>query len=96
MLLFGGLRIEELALRMGHAANLDHTKFKTGLVTTKIIADQLALPALQEVTGMLPGAAGAEVVNDCRCCAELAGDEDPDTRHKSDGFSLSPVFHRRS
>ena len=47
-------------------------QFEAGLVTTKIIAAQLALPALREVASMLTGVAGAEVVNDCRCIAELA------------------------
>lgn len=68
---------EEFASRMGHAADLGHTEFEAGLVTTKIIADLLALPALQEIASMLTGAAGSEVVNDCRCFAELAGGVGP-------------------
>lgn len=47
---------------MGHAADLGHAEFKTGLVATKIITYQLALPALQEVASVLSGTAGAEVV----------------------------------
>ena len=71
------VQFEELAPCMGHAADLGHAKFEAGLVTTKIIADQFALPVLQEVASMLTGAAGAEVVNDCRCFAELAGGVGP-------------------
>ena len=71
------MQFEELAPRMGHAADLGYTEFEAGLVTTKIIADQLALPALQEVASMLTGAAGAEVINDSCCLAELAGGVGP-------------------
>lgn len=63
---------------MGHAADLGHAEFEPGLVTTKIIADQLALSALQEVAGVLSDTARAEVVNDRRQVRELAGLVRPD------------------
>lgn len=65
---------------MGHAADLGHAEFETGLVATKIITDQFALSVLQEVARMLAGAAGAEVVDDRRGFAELAGGVCPDIR----------------
>jgi len=40
---------------MGHAADLGDTEFKAGLVATKIIADQFALPILQKVAGVFSG-----------------------------------------
>lgn len=55
------MQFEELASGMGHAADFSHAEFEAGLVTAEIIADQLALPVLQEVTRMLAGPAeGAE------------------------------------
>ena len=63
---------------MGHAADLGDTEFKSGLVATKIIADQLALPILQKVEGVFSGSAGAEVVNDRCQVRELAGGVGPD------------------
>src|SRR3546814_2266692 len=65
---------------MGHAADLSHAEFEAGLVTAKVVADQLAFPALQEVASMLTGAAGAEVVDDSGCFAELAGGVSPNIR----------------
>src|SRR5471032_1681832 len=65
---------------MGHAADLGYAEFETGLVAAKIITDQLALPALQEVASMLSGAAGAEVVNHRCQVRELAGGVGPDIR----------------
>lgn len=41
---------------MGRAADLGHTEFGAVIVTTKIIADQLTPPALQEVASILTGA----------------------------------------
>ena len=35
----GDVQFEELATRMGHAADLGHAEFKAGLVTAKVIAD---------------------------------------------------------
>ncbi|MNF92606.1 hypothetical protein D3C84_752540 [compost metagenome] len=78
--LVGGVQFEELAPRMGHAADLDHTEFEARLITTKIITNQLAPPVLQEVASMLTGAAGAEVVDDSGCFAELAGGVGPNIR----------------
>ena len=46
--------------------DLGHAEFKTGLIAAKIVADQLAFPAFQEVAGVFSGAAGAEVIDD-RC-----------------------------
>ena len=63
---------------MGHAADLGDTEFKAGFIAAKIIADQLALPVLQEVAGVFSGAAGAEVVNDRCQVRELAGGVGPD------------------
>ncbi|MNE26049.1 hypothetical protein D3C80_1194000 [compost metagenome] len=65
---------------MGHAADLGHAEFEAGLVTAKIITHQLAPPVLQEVASMLTGAAGAEVVDDSGCFAELAGGVRPNIR----------------
>ncbi|MNV40855.1 hypothetical protein D3C71_1324740 [compost metagenome] len=76
--LVGGVQLEELAPRMSHAADLGHAEFKAGLVAAKIIADQLALPVLQEVAGVFSGAARAEVVNHRRQFRELAGGVGPD------------------
>lgn len=63
---------------MGHATDLRYAEFHTGLVTTEIIANQLALPTLQKVAGVLTGSAGTEVVKDCRCSTELTGVVGPD------------------
>ena len=65
---------------MGHASDLGHAECEAGLVAAKIVTDQLALPVLQEVASMLTGSTGAEVVNDCRCFAELAGGVSPNIR----------------
>lgn len=65
---------------MGHAADLGEAEFEAGFVTAQIITHQLGLPILQEVVSMLTGAAGAEVVDDSCCFAELAGGVGPDIR----------------
>ena len=62
----------------GHSADLGHVEFEAGLVTAKIIADQLVLPALQEVVSVFSGATGAEVIHDSRCFAELSRGIGPD------------------
>ncbi len=59
----GGMQVEELAMCMGHAADFGHAQFEARLVTAKVIADQLAAPAVQEVSGVLAGSAWAEVIN---------------------------------
>ena len=51
------VQFEELAPCMSHAADLRHAEFKAGLVAAKIVADQFATPALQEVASMHIGAA---------------------------------------
>lgn len=75
-----GVQLEELAPCMGHAANLGGAQFKASLVAAKIITDQLAFPALQEVACILSGAARTEVVNDRCQVRELAGGVGPDIR----------------
>lgn len=40
-----------------HAADFSHAEFEAGLVAAEIIADQLALPVLQEITRMFAGPA---------------------------------------
>src|SRR3546814_18409058 len=76
----GRVQFEKLASGMGHAADLSHAEFEAGLVTAKVVADQLTFPALQEVASMLTGAAGAEVVDDSGCFAELARGVSPNIR----------------
>lgn len=71
--LVGGVQLKKLAPRMGHATDLGDAEFKTGFVAAKIVAHQLALPVLQEVTCMFSGAAGAEVINHRCQVRELAG-----------------------
>lgn len=39
----GGMPLEGLAPRMGHATDLGYVEFKTGVVFAKIVAHQLAL-----------------------------------------------------
>lgn len=73
-----GVQVEELTPRMGHAADFSDTECKTGFVTTKIIADQLALPVLQEVACMFARAAGAEVVHHCADIGRRGGCIGPD------------------
>lgn len=65
---------------MSHAADFGHAEFETRLVTAKIVADQFAFPVAQEVTSMLTCAAGAEVVDNSSCFAELAGGVCPNIR----------------
>lgn len=59
----GDVQIVELTAGVGHAADFSDAKCKTGFVTTVIVADQLAFPAAEEVTGILARAARAEVVH---------------------------------
>ncbi|KOP60485.1 hypothetical protein OX90_05865 [Pseudomonas coronafaciens pv. porri] len=46
------VQVEELAARMGHAADFGDAQLEAGLVTGKVITDQLAVPGAQEVTRM--------------------------------------------
>ncbi|MNC06802.1 hypothetical protein D3C75_543250 [compost metagenome] len=80
---------------MGHAADLGHAEFEAGLVTAKIVADQLTSPVLQEVASMLTGAARAEVINDSCCFAELASGVVPDIRAVGFLRTRSEHLHRR-
>ncbi|MNN26007.1 hypothetical protein D3C81_1395010 [compost metagenome] len=74
------MQLEEFAPCVGHAGDLCYTECEAGLVAAKIIADQLALPVLQEVARMLAGTAEAEVINHCRSFAKWAGGISPDIR----------------
>lgn len=47
------LPFEELAPCMSHADDLGHAELKAGLVAARIVADQLAPPALREVASLL-------------------------------------------
>lgn len=87
--LVGRMQFEELAPRMGHAANFSHAEFEAGLVTAEIIADQLALPVLQEVTRMLVGPAEAEVVNEQPRFRKMGWWRKP--KRRNDGFSWCPA-----
>ena len=60
--LVGRVQVEELALCMGHAADLGNTQFKTCLVASEVVARQFAAPTTKEVSGMFASAARAEVV----------------------------------
>ncbi|MNH35233.1 hypothetical protein D3C79_959030 [compost metagenome] len=71
--LIGRVQVEELTASMGHAADLCDAQIKARLVTGEVVADQLAVPVVQEGSGVFAGAARAEVVNDCRQVGELAG-----------------------
>lgn len=59
------VQIEELAARMGHAANFGDSLMEACLVAGEIVAHQLAIPLANKVAGMLARMARAEVVNDC-------------------------------
>lgn len=64
----GNVQFKELTPRMGHAPNFGHTKFNAGFVIAKIIADQLALPALQEAAIELAPVNGMDdgIITGCR------------------------------
>ena len=57
------MQVEELAARMGHAADFGDAQLEAGLVAGEVVTDQLAVPGVQEVTRMFAGTAGAEVVD---------------------------------
>lgn len=61
--LFRYVQIEKLAAGISHANNFGHAFLEAGLVASKIVAHQLAVPRAEEVTRMLARSAGAEVVN---------------------------------
>src|SRR5690606_16783656 len=57
------MQVKEFAACMGHAANLNDALLETGLITTEVIAHQLASPVAEEVTRMLACTTRAEVVD---------------------------------
>ena len=48
----GYMQVEELAARMGHAADFCDALFEAGLVAGEVVTDQLAVPGAREVTRM--------------------------------------------
>ncbi len=46
------MQVEELAASMSHAADFSNALLKTGFVAREVIADQLAIPGVQEVARM--------------------------------------------
>jgi hypothetical protein len=54
--------LEELTSRMGHALDLGHAVFKTGLVANNAITYQFVRSNLKEVASTLSGAAGAQAI----------------------------------
>lgn len=91
----GRMQFEELAPGMGHAADFSHAEFEAGLVTAEIIADQLAIPALQKITRMLAGPAEAEVVNYSRGFAKRAGGVSPNVGTMGFLGARQEHLHRR-
>ena len=71
-------------------------RFDAGLVAAEIIADQLALAVLQEVTRMLAGPAEAEVVNDSRGFAKRADGVSPNVGTMGFLGARHEHLHRRS
>lgn len=61
------MQIEELASAMGKARQLRDALPEELLVSPVVIDHQAALPALQEIPGMLAAAAGLIVEDDDRC-----------------------------
>lgn len=57
------MQIDELAPSVGYAAHFGGAVGKTLLLAAVIVADQLALPVGEEVSGMLAAAARREVVD---------------------------------
>ncbi|GAA0261261.1 hypothetical protein GCM10009086_16340 [Pseudomonas rhodesiae] len=49
---FFGVRIEELAASMSHAANFCDALLEACLVVSEVVADQLTVPVAQEGSGM--------------------------------------------
>lgn len=76
--LVGRVQVEELSTCMSHAADFRDTQFKACLVSSEVIADQLAVPVAEEASGVFAGATRAEIVNDRRHIGELAGGIGPD------------------
>ena len=93
--LAGRVQFEELASSMRHAADFGHAEFEAGLVTPKIIADQIAPTVLQKVASMISCVAGAEVINHCCHVRELAGGVGPHIGTVAARAS-APVFHQRA
>jgi len=57
------MQLEELAASTSHAADFSDALFKISLVSSEIVADQLAVLVAQKVACMFSGTAWAEVVN---------------------------------
>lgn len=92
---FFGVRVEELAASMSHAANFCDALFEACLVASEVVADQLTVPVAQEGSGMFAGTAGAEVIDD-RCEAgELSGGVGPDVAAAGLRDAWSQHLYRR-
>lgn len=76
----GGRQYEELAPVLSNAADFRPAELEAGFVNTKIVADQLAFPTIQEVTSMLTCPPVAESVYNSSCFAELVGGVRPNIR----------------
>ncbi|WVM91103.1 hypothetical protein UMZ34_12930 [Halopseudomonas pachastrellae] len=59
----GGMQVEELAPRMRHATDFGDALLEASLVACEVIADQFAIPGVQEVTRMFASTAGTEVID---------------------------------
>lgn len=57
------VQVDELAPGVGHAADLGYAVGEALLVAAVVVADQLAPPVAEEVTGVLTAASFAEVVD---------------------------------
>ena len=63
----GDMQVEELAARMGHAADFGDAHLEAGLVAGEVVTYQLAVPGAQEVTRMFAGTAAPEVDHGFEC-----------------------------
>ena len=58
---------------MGHATGFGHA-FLEAFVTSKVVAHQLVIPRIEEVTRMLTGTVWAEVIDHGFQCRERRGE----------------------
>ena len=92
--LVGHMQVEELAPRMGHAADFGDALLEAGLVAGEVVTDQLAVPGAEEVACMLACAARAEVVDHCLERRKRGGAVGPDVRPVGLLLARSQHLHR--